>query len=179
MEYGKATFPGPARTVEQSASGRDFLSTVLRPYPLRFAVLSVPSRRRQFGPLSSSRVPQIVQYNIIRTELRKISSQLTEVVNVAKHRFLEVPALPSTPPPRCFGLFCMLPAAFAGGRLSVHVHLRSVSSCDCHRHSSIRPRDLKRERRRARRCIEEQQVAGRVARARPWSHAPPAASQSR
>jgi len=32
----------------------------------------------------------IVQYNIIRTELRKISSQLTEVVNVAKHRFLEV-----------------------------------------------------------------------------------------
>jgi hypothetical protein len=33
---------------------------------------------------------QIVQYNIIRTELRKISSQLTEVVNVAKHRFLEV-----------------------------------------------------------------------------------------
>jgi len=32
----------------------------------------------------------VVQYNIIRTELRKVSSQLTTVVNIAKHHFLEV-----------------------------------------------------------------------------------------
>ncbi len=31
-----------------------------------------------------------VQYNIIRTELRKVSSQLTATVNIAKHHFLEV-----------------------------------------------------------------------------------------
>ena len=30
------------------------------------------------------------QYNIIRTELRKVSSQLTTTVNIAKHHFLEV-----------------------------------------------------------------------------------------
>eukprot|EP00282_Hemiselmis_andersenii_P039908 CAMPEP_0169446862 /NCGR_PEP_ID=MMETSP1042-20121227/11208_1 /TAXON_ID=464988 /ORGANISM="Hemiselmis andersenii, Strain CCMP1180" /LENGTH=250 /DNA_ID=CAMNT_0009558371 /DNA_START=17 /DNA_END=769 /DNA_ORIENTATION=+ len=32
----------------------------------------------------------VVQYNVIRTELRKASSELTEVVNIAKHHFLEV-----------------------------------------------------------------------------------------
>jgi hypothetical protein len=32
----------------------------------------------------------VVQYNIIRTELRKVSSQLTATVNIAKHHFLEV-----------------------------------------------------------------------------------------
>jgi hypothetical protein len=32
----------------------------------------------------------VVQYNVIRTELRKTSSELTEVVNIAKHHFLEV-----------------------------------------------------------------------------------------
>ena len=32
----------------------------------------------------------VEQYNIIRTELRKVSSQLTATVNIAKHHFLEV-----------------------------------------------------------------------------------------
>jgi len=32
----------------------------------------------------------VVQYNLIRTQLRKVSSQLTATVNIAKHHFLEV-----------------------------------------------------------------------------------------